>query len=94
MKVTVIPTIIVALDTVTLTRELGKKGPSADHPHIIILKLGIIKIGQNSEKSLRDLKKLGVTQPLMRNHQVMLVLKTIAGLCTLLSRLTTKRKEG
>ena len=36
-----------------------------------------IKIGQNTEKSAADLRRLAVTQIPLRNHQLMLVSKTL-----------------
>ena len=61
MKVTVIPVLIVALDTVTKgsvqgLEDLESKRISGDY-----LDDSIIKIDQNSEKSSEDLKRLTVT---------------------------------
>ena len=39
----------------------------------------LIKIGQNTVKSLRDLMKFAVTQAPVENHQLMLVLETLKG---------------
>ena len=47
----------------------GNKRMSGDHPD-----LRIIKIGQNTEKSPGDFRKL-VSQTPQRNHQLILVLK-------------------
>ena len=47
---------------------------SGDHPNY-----SIIKIGQNTEKSPGDLKRLAITQTLLRNHQLTLVWKTRKG---------------
>ena len=52
----------------TGTRGLGNKRASGDHPIY-----SIIKIGQNTEKSPGDLRRLVVTQTPVRNHQLMLV---------------------
>ena len=52
---------------------LGNKRTSGDHPNYCI-----IEIGQNTEKSLGDLRRLAVTQTPVRNHQlIMLVWKTL-----------------
>ena len=72
MKVTVI-TIIGAFGTVseglyTGTGRLGNKRTNGDHPNC-----SIIKIGQNTEKSPGDLRRLAVTQSLVRNYRQMLV---------------------
>ena len=69
MKVTVTPSAIRALSTVTKgTGGLGNKRTSGNHPNY-----RIIKIGQNTEKSPGDLRRLVVTQTLVRNHQLTLV---------------------
>ena len=47
------------------TRRLGNKRTSRDHPDY-----SIIQISQNTEKSPWDLRKLAVTQTLMKNHQL------------------------
>ena len=77
MKVTVIPTVIGALGTVTKrfgtrTGGLGNKRTSGDHPNY-----SIIKIGQKTEKSPGDLKRLALTQTPVENHQLTPVWKTI-----------------
>ena len=46
------------------TGGLGNKRMSGDHPNYII------KIGQNTEESPGDLRRLPVTQTPMRNHQL------------------------
>ena len=56
MKVTVIPIVIGALNTVT-KRGLGNKRTCEEHPSY-----GIIKIGQNTEKCPGDLRKLSLAQ--------------------------------
>ena len=73
MKVTVIPIVIGALGAVIkglIKRAggLGNKRTSGDHPNYCI-----IEIGQNTEKSPRDLGRLVITQTPLRNHQVTLV---------------------
>ena len=42
---------------------LGNKWASRDHPDY-----SIIKIGQNTEKGPGDLRRLAVTQTLVKNH--------------------------
>ena len=70
MKVTVIPIIIDALRTISkgLVRGLGRFGnkwTSGDHPNC-----SIIKIGQNTEKSPGNLRRLAVTQTPVENYQL------------------------
>ena len=50
------------------TRGLGKKRRSGDHPNYCI-----IKIGQNTEKSPGELRKLAVTQTPVKDHQLTLM---------------------
>ena len=52
------------------TEQLESKRTSGDHPS------NIIKIGQNTEKSPEDLRRLAVTQTPVRNHLLTLVRKT------------------
>ena len=74
---TVIPILIGALGTVTKglvllfpsppvskTGGLGNKSISGDHPNY-----SIVEIGQNTEKSPGDLRRLAVTQTAVENHQ-------------------------
>ena len=70
MKVTIIPIVIGVLGTVTkgLLKGVGNKRTNGDHPNYCI-----IEIGQNTEKSPRDLKRLAVTQSLVKDHQLMLM---------------------
>ena len=56
------------INTGTGRRE--NKRTCGDHPNY-----SFIKIGQNTEKSLWDLRKLAVTQPPVRNHRLTLVWK-------------------
>ena len=51
--------------------KLGNTRTSRDHPNY-----SIIKIGQNSEKSPGDSRRLAVTQTPVRNYNLTLVLKT------------------
>ena len=77
MKVTIIQIVIGALGTVTnwpldtLTGGLGNKRTSGDHRND-----SIIEIGQNTEKSPGDLRKLAVTQTLVKDYQLTLMWKT------------------
>ena len=50
------------------TGGLGNAETSGDHPNY-----SIIEIGQNTEKSSGDLRRLAVTQTPERNHQLALV---------------------
>ena len=73
MKVTVTPIAIDAFGTVTErivkgNGELGNKRTCGDHPIC-----NIIKIGQNTEKSPGEFRRLAVTQTLVRNHRLRLV---------------------
>ena len=47
---------------------------SGDHPDY-----NIVEIGQNTEKSLEDFKRIAFTQIPVRKHQIMLVRKTFKG---------------
>ncbi len=47
------------------TRGLGNKWTIGDHS-----KYGMVEIGQNTEKSLGDLRRLAVTQTPVKNHQM------------------------
>ena len=79
MKVMVISIVIGALGTVLkgLVKGTGRfenKRTSGDHPDS-----SIIKIGQNTEKSLGDLRRLAFTQSAVKNHQLKLARKTHIG---------------
>ena len=52
----------------TETGGLENKRMSRDHPNY-----GIVKIGQNTEKSPGDLRRFFVTQTSVRNHPLILV---------------------
>ena len=67
MKVTVTPIVIDALGTVTKDwyREWRTSG---DYPYYYI-----IEIDQNTEKSPGDLRRLVVTQTLVKDHQLTLM---------------------
>ena len=76
MKVTFIPIVIGALSTVTKglikrIRGLRNNRTSEDHQKYII------EIGQNTEKSPRDLRRLVVTQNSRKDHQLTLMRKTL-----------------
>ena len=70
MNVTVIPIVIGVLGTIpkSFVKENGwlrNQRTSGDH-----LEYCIIKIGQNTEKSPGDLRRLTVTQTLVKNYQL------------------------
>ena len=76
MKVMVIPNVIGALGTISngLVNGLGELGngrTSRYHPDY-----SIIRLGQNTEKSHRDLWRLGVTQTTVKGYQLKLARKT------------------
>ena len=56
------------------TGRLGNKSISKDYPDN-----SVIKIGQNTEKTLGDLMRLAVTQTTVRRHQLRLLQKTLKG---------------
>ena len=75
IKVTFIP-IVIALGIVTKmiikgTGGIGNKRTSGDHPNY-----NIPEIGQNTEKSPGDLRRLAVTQISLKDHQLTLMLTT------------------
>ena len=82
MKMTLILIVNFAFDTVTTddwykdigirTGRLGNNKTSGEH-----LNYHMIKIGQNTEKSLGDLRRLADTQTPVRNYRQTLVLKII-----------------
>ena len=77
MKVTVIPIVIGALSKVIKRliqglEDLEKNWTSRDHPIY-----SIIEIGQNTKKRLGDLRRLGVTQTPLKDHQLMRIWKTL-----------------
>ena len=73
MKVTFIPLVIGAFVTVTrgLIQGLEEMKIRGDHPNYYI-----IEIGQSTEKSPGDLRKLAVTQTSENDHQLSLMWKT------------------
>ena len=70
---TVISIVIGALGTVTKGLVKGIE-ELEDPPND-----STVKIGHNTEKSLGDLRRLTVTQTLVKGHQMMLVGKTLNG---------------
>ena len=73
MKVTVIPIVIGAFGTVTKGLLKGLEDLKVgDHPNY-----GIIENGQNTEKSLRELRRLAVSQTPGKSHQLKLMRKTL-----------------
>ena len=69
LKVTIIPILSVSWYIYQIsgkrTRRLGNNGTGEDCPND-----GIIEIGQNTEKSPGDLRRLAVTQPPVENQRV------------------------
>ena len=63
---TIIPIVIGVFGTVT--KGLGSWRTSGDH-----LNYKIIENGQNTEKSPGDLKRLAITQILVKDHQLTLM---------------------
>ena len=57
------------------TGKLRNERTSRDHPNY-----SITKIGQNTEKSPGELRRLAVYQTPVKNHQLTLVWKTLKGL--------------
>ena len=77
MKVTIIPIVISAFGTLRkgllkVSGGFGSWRPSEDHPNN-----STIEDGQNTEKSPGDLKRLAVTQSLLKYHQLTLMGKTL-----------------
>ena len=68
MQVTIIPIVIGAFGTVTKGLGLGSWQTSGDHPND-----SIIENGQNTEKSPGDLRRLVVTQTLVKNQRLTLM---------------------
>ena len=68
MKVTIIPILIGAFDTVTKglsngLEDLDVRGRQGDQPNY-----SIVESGQHTDKSPVDLWRLAVTQTLVKNH--------------------------
>ena len=77
MKVRVIPIVIGTLGTIPKAKGLKESGNnriSGNHPDFCI-----IKIGQNTEKSPGDLRRLSVTQNPGKDSQLKEVRKTSKG---------------
>ena len=72
MKVTVIP-IVNGLNMIgTGAEEIGNKKTNGDHPNY-----SIVDISQTIKRSPGDLRRLAVTQTPVKNHQLMLMGKTL-----------------
>ena len=56
------------------SREVGNWRTNGDH-----LNYSIVEVGQNTEKSPGDLRRLSATQPLVKDNQLMLVQKNLQG---------------
>ena len=76
MKVTVIPIVIGALGTISkvLIKGLEDKNQRMNRSHS---DYSIIKIGQNPEESAGGLRRLAVTQTRVKDHQLILMWKTL-----------------
>ena len=74
MKVTIIPIVIGALSTINKRLVQGLEDLEIRGP-VETIKT-IIEIGQNTEKSPGDLRKLAVTQTPVRDHQLTLMWKS------------------
>ena len=74
MKVTIVPILIGALGTVTkgLLKGLGSWRTGKDYPND-----SIAEDGQNPVTSPGDLRRLAVTQTPVKNHQLILMWKTL-----------------
>ena len=77
MKVTIVPIMIGALGTITkgIIKKPGGLGSwrtGRDYPND-----SITENSQNTEKSPGDLRRLAVTQTPVRNHQLILMWKTL-----------------
>ena len=77
MKVTIVPIAIGALGTVTKgiikgSGGLGSWRTGRDYPND-----SIAEDGQNTETSPGDLRRLAVTQTPVKNHQLILMWKTL-----------------
>ena len=72
MKVTIIPIVIGALGTVTEVLLKGLEDLEIRHH----TNYCIIEIGQNTEESPEDVRRLAVTQALRKDHQLTLMCKT------------------
>ena len=73
MRVTVIPNVIGELRTIT--KKLGKGTVRIENQRKKrdLLYYSIIKIGQNTVKSPRDLRRLAVSQTPVKDHQLTLL---------------------
>ena len=80
MKVTVIPRVISALSTVTKELVQGLEDLKIRGRVETIQTKSIIEIGQNTEKSPGDLRRLAVTQTPVRKHRLTMVWKTRKGI--------------
>ena len=72
MKVTIIPVVIGAFGLSKGTGGRANKRISGDHPNY-----SIIEIGQNTEKSPGDLRRLAVTQIPVKDHKLTRMWKTL-----------------
>ena len=80
MKLTVIPIVISALEIIPKGLVKGLRDLEIRGQVETIQTKNIIKIGQNTEKSPGDLKRLAVTQTPIKDHQLMLMWKLASNL--------------
>ena len=73
VKVTIISIVIGAFDTVTKGLSKGLKDLEAGGRVETTQNYGIIKNGQNTEKSPEDVRRLAVSQTPVKNHQLKLM---------------------
>ena len=73
MKVTMIPIVIVALGTANNELGHGLEDLEIRGRVETIQSYSIAEIGQNTEKSPGDLRRLAVTKTLVKNHHLTLV---------------------
>ena len=76
VKVTVILIVIGALGTVTKRLVKGLEGLKIRGLVETIQTIALLKISQNTEESLADLRRLAITQTPVRNHRLTLVWQT------------------
>ena len=73
MKVTIIPIVIGAFGTVTKGLLKGLEDLEVGGRVDTIQTTALLKNGQNTEKSPGDLRRLAVTQSLVKDHQMSLM---------------------
>ena len=79
MKLTIIPIVIGAFDTITKGLLKGLEDLEAGGRVETLQKTGITENGQNTEKRPGDLRRLTVTQTPVKSHQLMVSVKNSKG---------------